>query len=209
MNIAIIGTGSVGQTLGRGWAEAGHNIIFGSRRANADETHALVESIGTQACATGHDEAVEAADVVAFATPWTATPALADALNLRGKIVIDCTNPLKPDLSGLAVGGESSGAETIAEHAPEAHVVKALNSTSTENMADPQYGDEALTMFICGDEADAKSTVADLVRDLGFEVIDAGPLQQARYLEPLAMLFITLAHVQGLGRDIGFKLLQR
>ena len=209
MNIAIIGTGSVGQTLGRGWASTGHNVIFGSRRADAEETKTLVASIGEQACATGHDEAVGAADVVAFATPWTATPTLADALDLSGKIVIDCTNPLKPDLSGLAVGGDTSGAEEIAKRATGARVVKAFNSTSTENMADPQYGDEALTMFICGDDAEAKTTVAGLAEDLGFEVVDAGPLRQARYLEPLAMLFITLAHVQGLGRNIGFKLLQR
>lgn len=209
MNIAIIGTGSVGQTLGRGWAEAGHNIIFGSRRADTDETQALVQSIGERACATGHDEAAGAADVVAFATPWTATPELADKLDLSGKIVIDCTNPLKPDLSGLAVGGDTSGAEEVATRATGARVVKAFNSTSTENMADPQYGDEALTMFICGDDSGAKSTVAGLAKELGFEVIDAGPLRQARYLEPLAMLFITLAHVQDLGRNIGFKLLQR
>jgi len=209
MNIAILGTGSVGSTLGAAWAAAGHAAIFGSRRPASEEVEDLVASIGDRACAVSPEAAVEAAEVVAFATPWTAALSMAETLPLGGKIVIDATNPLKPDLSGLAVGGDTSGAEELARRARGARVVKALNSTGTENMADPQYGDQALTMFICGDDAEAKSTVAGLVRDLGFEVVDAGPLRQARTLEPLAMLFITLAHVQGLGRTIGFKLLRR
>ena len=209
MNIAIIGTGSVGSTLGASWAEAGHAVIFGSRRADSSDVEELVASIGDRACAVAPETAAEAAEVVALATPWPSTLSLAASLPLDGKIVIDCTNPLKPDLSGLAVEGDTSGAEEVAQRAAGARVVKALNTTSTENMADPAYGDQPLTMFICGDDAGAKTTVAGLVGGLGFEVVDAGPLRQARYLEPLAMLFITLAHVQGLGRNIGFKLLRR
>ncbi len=122
-----------------------------------------------------------------------------------GSILIDCTNPIAPDLQ-LAVGTTTSGAEIVAEWAL---VVKAFNTTGWNNMADPLYHGAPITMFICGDNAEAKAIVTDLAEDLDFEVVDAGGLTIARFLEPLAMLWINLANVQGLGRDIAFKLVRR
>jgi hypothetical protein len=87
--------------------------------------------------------------------------------------------------------------------------VKAFNTTGANNMADPDYAGTPLTMFICGDDAEAKSTVAELAEALGFEAVDAGPLERARLLEPMARLWIHLAMADGLGREIGFKLLRR
>lgn len=109
----------------------------------------------------------------------------------------------------MAVGTTTSAAEQIAGWARGAYVVKAFNSTGWNNMADPIYHGERITMFICGDNARAKDIVTGLAEDLGFEVVDAGALTVARFLEPLAMLWIHLAVVQNLGRDIAFKLLRR
>jgi hypothetical protein len=209
MNITIIGTGSVGAALGRGWAEAEHTVIFGSRHPHSDDVEALVDSIGRRASSATPDEAATAAEVVALAVPWNAADsAVAGLGDLSGKILIDCTNPLAAGLKS-AVGGDTSGAEAIARWAPGAHVVKAFNTTGANNMADPNYAGTPLTMFVCGDDADAKATVAGLAEDLGFEAVDAGPLDRARLLEPMARLWIHLAMTDGLGREIGFKLLRR
>jgi hypothetical protein len=209
MNIAIIGTGSVGAALGRGWAEAGHAVIFGSRHPHSDDVEALVDSIGRRACSTTPDEAVAAAEIVALAVPWGAAESAVEGLgDLDDKILIDCTNPLAAGLES-AVDDDTSGAENIAHWAPGARVVKAFNTTGANNMADPDYAGTPLTMFICGDDAAAKSTVAELAEALGFEAVDAGPLERARLLEPIARLWIHLAMTDGLGREIGFKLLRR
>lgn len=209
MNIAIIGTGSVGAALGRGWADAGHAIIFGSRHPHSDDVEALVASIGNRARSTPPDEAAAAANVVALAVPWNAARSAVEGLgDLDDKILIDCTNPIAAGLQS-AVGGDASGAEQIAGWAPGARVVKAFNTTGANNMADPDYAGTPLTMFLCGDDADAKTTVANLAEDLGFETIDAGPLNRARLLEPMALLWIHLAMNEGFGREIGFKLLRR
>ena len=209
MNIAIIGTGSVGAALGRGWAASGHAVIFGSRHPHSDDVEALVESIGSRACSTTPDEAAEAAEVVALAVPWSAAQSTVEGLSdLSGKILIDCTNPLAAGLQP-AVDGDTSGAEEVAQRADGARVVKAFNTTGANNMTDPDYAGTPLTMFLCGDDADAKQIVASLAVDLGFESIDVGPLTRARLLEPMARLWIHLAMTEGLGREIGFKLLRR
>lgn len=88
-------------------------------------------------------------------------------------------------------------------------MVKTFNSTGSVNMVDPRYGSQPASMFLCGDDSKAKSVVARLGEEIGFEMIDAGPLANARLLEPLAMLWISLAYRQGLGPNIAFKLLRR
>ncbi len=107
------------------------------------------------------------------------------------------------------VGHTTSAGEQVAAWAAGAHVVKAFNSTGAGNMAAPDYGGQKPTMLICGDDAAAKQVVTRLAEELGFEAVDAGPITAARYLEPLAMLWITLAYVRGFGPDIAFKLLKR
>jgi predicted dinucleotide-binding enzyme len=155
-------------------------------------------------------QAAASAEVVVLATPFDAAEAaLRSAGDLSGKIVIDCTNPLTRDVSALTIGHTTSAGETVAALAGAARVVKALNTTGAGNMLDPRYGAEAATMFICGDDAAAKATVTDLVKTLGFDVVDAGPLRQARLLEPLAMLWISLAYAQGQGPNIAFRLMRR
>jgi predicted dinucleotide-binding enzyme len=209
MRIAIVGAGNVGTTLGAGWAKAGHQIVYGVRNPTDAGVGRRVASTGPTARTLTVAGAVAASEVVLLATPWTATQeALASAGPVAGKIVLDCTNPLKSDLSGLSVGLTSSGAEHVAGWAPGARVVKIFNTTGFNNMANPRYAEGAATMFHCGDDASAKQVAAALAADLGFDPVDAGPLTNARLLEPLAMLWIHLA-LTGQGREIAFRLMRR
>jgi predicted dinucleotide-binding enzyme len=155
-------------------------------------------------------EAAKGAEVVVLATPWEATEAaVRSAGDLAGKIVFDCTNPLAPQLSGLTHGSDTSGAELVASWAPGARVVKVFNTTGATNMERPDFGGMAATMFYCGDEGEAKGAAHRLAADLGFDPVDAGALDQARLLEPLALLWIRLAYVQNQGREIAFNLMKR
>src|SRR5262249_11789868 len=129
--------------------------------------------------------------------------------DLGGKVVIDTTNPGAPDWKSLAVGHTTSGAEENARAAPGARLVKCFNTTGWMNMADPVIHGVPITMPYCGDDPGAKAVAAQLAKELGFEPLDAGPLSNARLLEPLAMLWIYLAMHMGLGTDFGFKLLRR
>jgi NADPH-dependent F420 reductase len=214
MKIAVIGAGNVGGTLGKRWAQAGHEVAFGARDPADARVAALVRESGPGAQAASVPEAARGADVVALAVPWeNAQEALAAAGELRGRILIDATNPvvLTPEglRRGLVIGHTTSGAEEVARWAEGARVVKAFNTTGWPNMADPLYGSQGLSMPLCGDDAEAKKVVADLARQLGFEPVDVGPLRSARYLEPLAMLWIDLAVLQGFGTNFGFQVVKR
>ena len=208
MKIAIIGTGSVGSALGRGLAKAGHEVVFGVRDLGKPEVVKLVEETGAQAASVVG--ATEDAEVVVLAMPWGAAQGVIQgAGGLSGKIVFDCINPLKSDLSGLDTGSARSAAEQIVAWAPGARVVKVFNSTGAGNMADPQYGDDRAAMLYCGDDKGAKEAAARLAADLGFEPVDAGPLSAAYLLEHFAMLWIHLAYGAGMGRNIAFQLMRR
>ncbi len=205
MKIGIIGAGNVGGTLGKLWAAKGHEVCFGLRDAHqgkAPEGERIQRADVPGAAAFG--------DVVVFATPWDGTLAAVKAAgDLAKKIVIDCTNPLLPQLAGLAVGHTTSAAEEVAKAAPGARVVKCFNTIGAQNFANPRFGDQVASMFVAGDDTEAKAVVARLGAELGFDIVDTGPLKQARLLEPLAMLWISMAYVYGQGPNIGFKLLRR
>ncbi|WP_164104294.1 NADPH-dependent F420 reductase [Candidatus Laterigemmans baculatus] len=207
MEIAILGTGNVGRTLGRRWADAGHHIHYGSRNPTAER---MTQLSGEKQSVDTIRDVIDRCGVVVLATPYgTAKAVLAMAKDLAGKILIDCTNPLNATFDGLELGFDDSAAERIASWAPGARVVKAFNTASVSTMQDPLYEGQAATMFYCGDDDEAKATVAQLVADLGMEPVDAGPLANARYLEPMAMLYIHLAVHQGWGGNCALKLLSR
>lgn len=206
MRIGIIGAGNVGSTLGSGWSKAAHKIIFGSREPKSQKMTDLARSTGA---AVGSNRQAAEADVVVLTTPWPATEEAVSGLPLAGKVLVDVTNPILPDLSGLDLGTTTSGAEQVAQWAQGARVVKAFNTVGFNVMAHPQFRDGSAVMFYCGDDTGAKKTVHQLAADLGFDPHDAGPLTQARYLEPFAMLWITLALNQGYGREFGFKLMRK
>ncbi|MGH9450816.1 MAG: NADPH-dependent F420 reductase [Terriglobia bacterium] len=211
MKIAIIGAGNVGGTLGKLWAAKGHQVVFGVPDPEGENAQAVVKSIGKQARAGSVKDAAASADVMVLATPWPATQdAVKAAGELSGKIVVDCTNPLAADLSGLVIGTTNSAAEEVARWAKGGKVVKAFNTIGAANFGNPKFGSESASMFICGDDAAAKSQVSALAAELGFDVVDVGPLAAARYLEPLAMLWIHLAFKQGWGpTGHAFKMLRR
>ncbi len=210
MKIGIIGAGNVGGALGRGWSRKGHEVFYGVRHPQDDDTRKLLRESGPAARAGSPAEAGEFAQVVVLATPWAAAEAALKSVGkLKGKVLIDCTNPLKPDLSGLEIGHTTSAAECVRDWAPGTRVVKAFNTTGFNNMADPIIRGISTVMFVCGDDAAAKSTALQLAADLGFDAVDAGALVIARLLEPLAMLWIHLAFGQKMGREFGFALLRR
>jgi 8-hydroxy-5-deazaflavin:NADPH oxidoreductase len=210
VRIAIIGAGNVGSALGTRWTTAGHEVMFGVREPSNAKVRALVSALGPTARVGKVAEVATFGEVIVLATPFEQTDdAIRRAGDLSGKVVIDATNPLAPNLAGLTVGHTSSGGEMVAGWAKGARVVKTLNTTGAGNMTDPQYGLERATMFLCGDDSAAKTTVASLVEALGFDVVDAGPLRAARLLEPLAMLWISLAYAQRNGPDIAFRLMRR
>src|SRR5258707_7420556 len=208
MRLAILGTGSVGGTLGRRWSALGHEVCFGSRDPQSARVRALLQAVGSTARAAGLREAVADAEVVVLATPADAHEAVLRAAGgLEGRIVIDATNPLKPGLAGLAVGPDSSGAEALARLARGARVYKALNQTGWEIMADPVFPGGRAVMFVAGDEPEGKAIVLGLVAALGFEAVDAGGLAAARWLEPLALLWIRTTIRDRDGRHTAFGLL--
>jgi len=210
LRIAILGTGSVGAALGARWTQAGHAVTFGSRQPLSEKVLEVVEQCGPTARALTHVEAVADAEAILLAIPWQAArQTLTELGDLRGRPLIDCINPLVSDLSGIELGHSTSAAEQIASWAPSARVVKSFNTASVKVMNDPRFGEQRATMFYCGDDSAAKTVVHQLIADVGFDPVDAGPLTSARYLEPLAMLYIHLAFRQNWGSNCAFKIMKR
>lgn len=199
MNIAVIGAGNVGRTLGRRFADAGHRVTYGVQDPGAysrTDLGGVVTSVG---------EAASSADAILLAVPYyAAIDAVTDCGDVSGKIMIDATNPLQMGQNGLtlSLGFDTSGAEAIAASAPAARFVKCFNQTGFGNMADPRGS----MMFICGDDSEANEQVRQLAADIGFDATAIGDLRKARLLEPLAMLWIHLSATTDLKRDFAFKI---
>jgi len=216
MKIAIIGAGNVGGALGKAWAKAGHAIIFGVRNPGHGKTQPPLAEIGASASAVLVPDAVRGADIVVLATPWPSVPDAITAMgDLKGKTLIDCTNPLSLNGDGslsLSLGSTTSGAEEVERLAPGAHVVKAFNTYGWENFANSSYPNAAglkPVMFYCGDDDTAKGQVSQLAADLGFEPVDTGGLGMARSLEPLALLWIRLSIRDGRNANFTWARLTR
>ena len=210
MKIAIIGAGSVGGALARGWARKGHDLVLGVRDPSDHAVQSLCRD--TRAQARLAPEAAAAAAVIVLALPWNAAAEAVQTLGpLAGKIVIDCMNPLtlRDDVLVLERGFTTSAGETLAEWLPAARIVKTLNQVGAAVMADTSGFAASPVMFMASDHADAKTTVAGLLADLGFEPLDAGDLIQSRYLEPYAMVWINQTLYQGKSLPWAFGALTR
>lgn len=209
MKIAVIGAGNVGGSLGTGWAGKGHSIVFGVRDTSKPALKALCAQIGATAALPG--DAARHGDVVVLALPWNVAENAVKALgDLRDKIVIDTMNPLamKDGALGLERGYTHSGGEAVASWLPGARIVKTFNQVGAEMMMAGARFPTPPAMFLAGDDDGAKSTVAGLVGELGFEALDAGALKQARILEPFAMVWINQALFRGLGRNWAFGVIR-
>ena len=219
MRIGILGAGNVGGTLGRRWADVGHDVVFGVRRPEAGAAAVKGgQGLPPRARVATPADAVRGADAVVLATPWGAVQdvlreARADTGALDGLILLDTTNPIKAGFAlDLGPDGES-GAERVQALVPNARVVKAFNTTGFNNMLDPVYDGAPTAMFYAGDDAGAKRIAHELVSALGFDPVDAGALIRARELEHLASLWIGLAYgasgAPARGRDFAFRLVRR
>jgi predicted dinucleotide-binding enzyme len=205
MRIGIIGAGALGTALARSLLASGHEVMLGGG-VSAQEAAA---ELG--AGAAPNREAATFGQVVALAVPFAAIDAALDATGPLDDVVLwSCVNALKPDLSGLAVGFDTSAAEEVARRAPRAHVVEAIPPFAEALANGDLIYDQGLTpsVFVCGDDDRAKALVATLVSDLGAHPVDAGPLAAARLVEPAMLLLVRLAYA-GLPRDIGLRLLER
>ncbi len=205
--IAVIGAGSVGSALGGAFAALSHTVRYGVRDPGSPRHAGLSDGVPS-ASVHAVDEAVAPAEFVIVATPWPATEAaIASAGNLSGKIVLDCTNPLvmRDGSLALEIGHDRSGGEAVAGWAKGASVFKVFNTTGASNMASASRFYQQPLMLVAGDDAERKPKVLELVRSLEFEPVDLGGLAAARLLEPMALIWITLAF-KGLGSDFAFAL---
>ena len=196
MNITILGTGNMGTAFAQQLQAAGHRLnIVGRDPAKA---HAAAERFG----ASSDPARAASSDIVILATGYDDAVAALRAAGLpEGAVVVDITNPLTPDYAGLTIGHSTSAAEQIAAALPRLRVVKAFNTVFAQRLAaGARLPDgQVVPVFVATDDAQARQRVADLARSMGFDVIDAGPLRNARYLEPLAGLNIHLGYGAGLG----------
>ena len=211
MKIGIIGTGNMGAAFATSLSKTSHEVFVGSR--DPVKGQALAKSLGNlgrNVKAGSISEAARFGDVVILAVPWLAVKEVLKAAgNLNGKVVIDISNPLKADYSGLDVGFSTSAAEEIAKLAPDAKVVKAFNTIFAQVLQSSLHFKEGkANVFICGDDSGAKEKVSTIAQDLGYEPIDAGQLSSARFVEPLGMLNIVLGYFQKMGTNQAFRLLR-
>ena len=210
MKIGIIGAGDVGATLGKSWARKGHQIMFGVRNTQSPKVSNLLKSSNANLKVGSVSEAASFSDVIILAIPWSAVNQIIGiAGDLAGKLLVDTTNPFTSDLKGMVIEPSTSAAEEIAKLAPKSKVVKAFNTIGIKVLNNMIFGTNKADVFICGSDLKSRTTVKKLATDLGFEVVDIGPLSNARLLEQLSLLWIELAFRQEMGPNIAFKLLTR
>lgn len=209
MKIAVVGAGNVGGALGKLWSDKGHEVRLAVPDPNSPKLKELLGTMRKGVHAASNREAAGASDVVALAVPWPAAEqAIRACGDLRSKVLIDCTNPLRADLTGLVLGHTTSAAEQVAAWSG-AKVVKAFNTLGAGLYGQAEFDGTRADGFYCGDDAAAKTTAEELIADIGLNPVDVGPLRNARLLEPMAMLWIDLAINQGWGARHAFKLLRR
>jgi predicted dinucleotide-binding enzyme len=202
--VGVIGSGAVGRALAAGFASRGHEVTIGTRDPE--------ENDDLQAWAAQHDgvaigsfaAAAEGGELLVLATRGTAVEqaiATAGAAHFAGKVVIDATNPLAPDPAtggpGLAVGHSDSGGETVQRAIPDARVVKCFNTVNNALMVDPGLSGGRHPMFIAGNDADAKATVAGILDGFGWDAFDLGGIEHSRELESLVMLWVAVGRRRG------------
>ena len=214
MQIGILGSGEVGQALGLGFAKHGHDVKIASREPGSDKLKPWLAKVGKRASSGNFEDTARFADIAVLATLWSGTEAavkLAKPENLAGKVVIDVTNPLKfgpGQPPSLSVGFSDSGGEQVQRWLPQSKVVKAFNTVGHAHMVHPDFPGGPPDMFICGDDASAKQTVAGICRQFGWGVVDLGGIEGARLLEPMCMAWV-LHGLQTGSWNHAFKLLHK
>jgi 8-hydroxy-5-deazaflavin:NADPH oxidoreductase len=214
MKIGILGTGDVGRTLAGGFAALGHEVKVGTRDPTTDKAKALAAKLGAKIGVVSFADAAAFGEVVVLATLWGGTESalqLAGDKSLAGKVVIDATNPLvfTPGAPPtLALGHTDSGGEQVQRWLPGSRVVKAFNVVGHAHMVKPSFPGGPPDMFICGNDAAAKRTVTELLKELGWPAIDFGGIEASRHLEPICILWVLYGVAAG-SWNHAFKLLRK
>jgi predicted dinucleotide-binding enzyme len=208
MRIGILGSGLMGGKLGTIFARAGHDVVFSYSRSQS-KLEQLARTAGSRARAGTPREAAEKADVLLLAAHWSKVDdVLAQAGDPSGKVIATCSLPMNESDTGLIVATTSSGAEELARKAAGAAVVSAFGSVPSEvffAVFEERESDHHPSMVHCGDDQRAKEIVAALIRDVGFDPVDAGPLRIARYIEPFALLMAQLAYEGDRGPALAYQ----
>jgi hypothetical protein len=202
MKITILGSGNIGATLGKKWAQAGHAVTFAARKIDDPKYRALLEASGGKIEIAALAEAVHSGEVIVLAIPGSAVGETMAGLGqaLAGKIIIDATNKV-----GQA---EMNSIATIAATAPQAKLYRAFNTLGWENFATPDLAGSQIDLFYCGDEGATRDRVAGLIADIGLRPIYVGNLSQVAVIDSLTRLWFALAFEQGYGRRLALKLLK-
>ena len=201
MNIAILGTGNIGSTLGTKWIKAGHSVYFGTRNPQKPEVQALLKSLGANAHAASIEQAIQSSEVVLFAIPGNTMDETitANARALDGKIIIDAANKItSPVMDSLA---------TFAAKTPTAKLYRAFNNYGWENFESPQFGSNTADLFFCGTEGDSRKAVEKLIADVGLNPVYLGGIDQAAVVDSILKLWFALSSGQKKGRHLAFKVL--
>ena|SRR5438067_13855221 len=211
MRVGVLGSGLMGGKLGTVFARAGHEVVFSYSRSDKKLT-ALAREAGANARAGTPSEAAKDADAILVAVHWSRMDdVLSQAGDLSGKVIVTCSLPMNDGDTGLVVAHTSSGAEELAKKARGAHVVCAFNTVPSEVLFGAFEARSSATrpsLVYCGDDARAKKAAATLIRDVGFEPLDAGPLRIARYTEPFALLVAQLAYEGPGGPELAYRLVR-
>lgn len=208
MRIGILGSGLMGGKLGTIFARAGHEVVFSYAR-HKEKLEGLARDAGPNARAGTPADAARTADVLLLAVHWSRVDeVLQQAGDVTGKVIVTCSLPMNADDSELVLGRTTSGAEELAKKVPGAHVVCAFNTVPSEvlfGVYEGRGGASRPSLVYCGDDADSKETIAGLIRDAGFDPVDAGPLRIARYTEPFALLMGQLAYEGADGPEVAYR----
>ena len=208
MRIGILGSGLMGGKLGTIWARAGHDVVFSYSRNEQKLTKLAREAKGNAKAGTPADAARDA-DALLLAVHWSRVDdVLKQAGDLSGRVIVSCTLPMNPDDTGLVIAHTSSGAEALAKKVPKARVVCAFGTVPSEVLFGVFAGRRKVrrpSLVYCGDDARANAVAARLIRDVGFDPVDAGPLQIARYTEPFTLLIAQLAYEGDEGPELAYR----
>ncbi len=201
MKITILGVGNIGGTLGKKWAQQGHELTFGVRDPQADKVQVLLDGVGHGATAVAIPAACNNAEVVVFAIPGSAMAATVNQLGsqLNGKILIDTTNNIgQATMGSLAV---------LREAAPDSPLFRAFCTLGWENFADPLIDGVQVDLFYCGDAVEAQTAVDVLIADIGLRPVYIGGPETADLLDAMTRLWFIMAFQKGYGRRLAFKMI--
>jgi predicted dinucleotide-binding enzyme len=208
MRVGILGSGLMGGKLGTIFARAGHEVVFSYARRQ-EKLKGLAREAGGNARAGTPSEAAEGADALLLAVHWSRMDdVLAEAGDLSGKVIVSCSLPMNADDTDLVLAHTTSGAEELAKRVPEAQVVCAFNTVPSEVLFGVFAARRQATrpsLAYCGDDSGSKGIAAELIRDVGFDPVDAGPLRIARYTEPFALLVAQLAYEGTEGPELAYR----